>query len=218
MNNKFERGNNTVEYWNDKHHYYGIVEKPYAETMIKNWENDISDQGCAIAFIKENQNAILRKSLVDVGCAHGILLYYLKENVIKDWELVGYDFSDFIINNNASKYNKVKWEQRDILEFPIDREFGVITCIQTIEHFAEGDNYKLLDNMLDHCEYAIIATVDTIDSCFGEHLSHYTIDTFDNLGYDVIWKSKFDKIDMSNVGDYGDYHYILFIIKGKLCK
>ena len=43
--------------------------------------------------------------------------------------------------------------------------------------------YEILDNILDHCEYAIISTVDTEDDCFGEHISHYKIDTFEAVQF-----------------------------------
>ena len=57
-----------------------------------------------------------------------------------------------------------------------------------------------------------MTTVDTEDDCQGEHISHYKIDTFDKKGYEVIWKSKLSPINMPD----GIYHYIGFVIKGKL--
>lgn len=211
--NEIYRGNNTLDHWNQKHHSYGIINKPYEEVAYKDWETLLlADQGCTIALIKENHSAIKRKTLLDIGCAHGTMLWYLKEKIIREWGITGMDFSNFIIESNKKRYDKVTWEQRDILLEPLDRDFGIITCLQTIEHFAEGDNYKFLNNVLEHCEYCILATVDTKDDCFGEHISHYDIDIMDRKGYKVVWKSKLQEIQMPD----GIYNYIIFLIKGEL--
>ena len=37
-------------------------------------------------------------------------------------------------------------------------------------------------------------------------------DTFEKKGYNVLWKSNLDEINMPT----GIYHYIIFLIKGKL--
>lgn len=74
------------------------------------------------------------------------------------------------------------------------------------------DNIIRGNNTLEHCEYLILTTVDTKDDCFGEHISHYTIDTFEEKGYDVKWKAKLQEIQMPD----GIYNYIIFLIKGKL--
>jgi hypothetical protein len=83
---------------------------------------------------------------------------------------------------------------------------------ETIEHIAEGNNYKVLDNILEHCEYAIISTVNTEDDCGGEHISHYTFETFEEYGYNVKWKHLLDDINMPT----GKFNYMIFLIKGKL--
>ena len=103
---------------------------------------------------------------------------------------------------NMEKYNrgtntKSHWEDKhDSNMYEINREY----------------KYDHLDNILDHCEYAIVTTVDTEDDCGGEHISHYKIDTFNEKGYDVIWKSKLTPIRMPD----GIYNYIGFVINGKL--
>ena len=98
----------------------------------------------------------------------------------------------------------------------MNSDFGVITCFETIEHIEEGKNYQLLDNWVKHSEYLLLSTVTTPDDCRGEHISHYNFDTFEKKGYDVVWKAKLAKIDLTNIGYNGDYHYVIFLIKGKL--
>jgi 2-polyprenyl-3-methyl-5-hydroxy-6-metoxy-1,4-benzoquinol methylase len=218
MKDNIIRGNNTLSHWDDKHkNEYGEISIPYEEVYTKlgygAWENLVqADQGCSIRIIKENNEAIRRKSYLNIGCAHGTMDWYLKERIIPDWEMTALDFSGLVIEANKKRYSKINWEVRDVLLTPIEKDYGLITCLQTIEHFAEGDNYKFLDNTLEHCEYLILATVDTKDDCFGEHISHYTIDTFEEKGYDVKWKAKLQEIQMPD----GIYNYIIFLIKGKL--
>ena len=162
-------------------------------------------------IIVQNQNSITNKSILDVGCAVGKAVNYYKLNM-PEWSITGYDFSESGIQAAKMKIPNCEFECRDILNNPIDSNFGVITILETIEHIEEGTNYKVLDNLLEHCEYCILFTVDTEDDCFGEHISHYKLHTFEDKGYNVLWKSNLSEINMPN----GIYHYIIFLIKGKL--
>lgn len=211
MNNQY----NSIEHWNNKHlTSYGDLSTPYEKiNFLDNWETyTCGDHGISLGLFKENKNDINRKTVLEVGCADGKWLWYLKNKIAPEFECTGIDFSEVCINANQKRCSDIKWEQRDILKNPIEEDYGVICCFQTIEHFIEGDNYKILDNMLKHSEMVFLGTVDTVDDCFGEHVSHYTIDTFDNKGYDVIWKAKLGEINMPD----GIYHYIFFVIKGEL--
>lgn len=217
MNNKLFRGNNELDHWNKKHQQsYGHFGEKYEQFCPKypEWETLLeADQGCTIALIKENKDTIKRKSLIDIGCAHGGMVWYLKEHIISDWNVFGSDFSYDMINENKKRSDSVVWEQKDILLNPLDQDFGIVTCLQTIEHFQEGENYKFIDNTLNHCEYMILATVDTEDDCFGEHISFYKLKTMKEKGYNVIWESKLGKV---NSPIFGEFHTIIWLIKGNL--
>lgn len=216
MNNQITfRGNNEQSHWDSKHQEsYGHFGEGYEQFCPKNWENYTeADQGCTIAIVKNNKDSISRKSLIDIGCAHGGMAWYLKNNIIPDWKVIGSDFSPKMIEENKKRSSDVIWENRDVLLNPLNEEFGIVTCLQTIEHFQEGVNYKFIDNILEHCEYFILATVDTVDDCFGEHISFYTIDTMDQKGYNVVWKSKLGRV---NSPDGVEHHCIIFLMKGKL--
>lgn len=211
------RGNNEQDHWDTKHQQsYGHFGKSYVEICppYPTWETILeADQGCTISLVKENKEAISRKSLIDIGCAHGGMAWYLKKYIIPDWDVTGSDFSDKMIQENRKRSSDVTWEQRDVLVNPITEDFGIVTCLQTIEHFQEGLNYQFIDNVLNHCEYFVLATVDTVDDCFGEHISFYTIDTMDEKGYEVAWKSKLGQV---NSPDGNEHHCIIFLLKGKL--
>lgn len=211
------RGNNEQDHWDSKHREsYGHFNEKYEDFCPKypEWETMLeADQGCTIALIKENKETVVRKSLIDVGCAHGGMAWYLKKYIVPDWKVVGSDFSEAMIEENRKRCKEVLWEQRDVLLNPLTENFGIVTCLQTIEHFQEGQNYKFIDNILNHCEYFILATVDTVDDCFGEHISFYTINTMDEKNYNVVWKSKLGKV---NSPDKEDHHCIIFLLKGNL--
>ena len=204
---KHFRGTNTKDHWENKHIQQYEVNKPYNYDKLDN----LHYLKVSSDVILMNHNALKRKTVLDVGCAVGAALNLFQQRT-PQLTYTGYDFSQTAIDAATKKLPNITFECRDILENPIDKEFGLITFLETIEHIEEGTNYKILDNILDHCEYAIVTTVDTEDDCWGEHISHYKIDTFDEKGYDVVWKSKLTPINMPT----GVFHYIGFLIKGNL--
>ena len=203
----FNRGSNTKGYWENKHVGQYEVNREYNYDKL----DDIHYMKVSNSIINENSKVLSRKTVLDVGCAVGAALNLFQQTT-PELTYHGYDFSQTAIDAASAKLPNITFECRDILENPIDKEFGIITFLETIEHIEEGTNYKILDNILDHCEYALVTTVDTEDDCFGEHISHYKIDTFDEKGYDVVWKAKLTPINMPD----GIYNYIGFVIKGKL--
>lgn len=221
MNKEFNRGTNTQDHWNQKHIHQYEVNKEFDYSRM----GELSYIKVANDIIVQNQDSITRKSILDIGCAVGKAVNYYKIN-LPEWKCSGYDFSPSAIEAAKIKVPNCYFEQRDILLNPLGKrttitgdslieeneEYGVITMLETIEHIEEGTNYKILDNILEHCEYCIISTVDTEDDCFGEHISHYKLDTFEKKGYEVLWKSNLDEIYMPT----GIFHYIIFLIKGNL--
>jgi len=210
-------GANTKEYWNKKHMYQDLY-IPYDFNDIEKSPN--SYHGVASNILLINKESIDNKSLLEIGCAGGYFCAHIKQNILPDFEITGWDFSHTgidaaVINSNKLKLD-INYEERDFLLNPVDKDFGVICMFETIEHIESPNNFKVVDNMLEHSSLTMISTVTTKDDCGGEHLSHYEFDTFDKMGYDVLWKAKLLKIDMSATGDMGDYYYVFFLLKGKL--
>ena len=208
------RGQNTFEHWNEKHiREYGVFE-PYDFSQIP--KSPMSYHKVASDIIRANEEDFKNKSMLEIGCAVGYFCSYMKRHIIPKWKIVGWDFSKSGIDAAREKNTDIKdgltFEIRDVLETPVKDDYGLITCFETIEHIEEGKNYKLLDQWLEHCEYMILSTVDTEDDCNGEHISHYKLDTFTKKGYEVLWNAELAPINMPN----GIYHYIMFLIKGKL--
>jgi len=206
MSDKHFRGNNTVDYWHEKHKREFNLDGDY------DFPTDPINYGYVTKqLLIENKEAFVRKSILEIGCANGQTITDIK-NGLEDFDCYGCDFSPVSIESAKKKSLDVSYEVRDIILNPIKKDYGAICILETIEHIEEGTNYKILDNIINHCEYAIVSTVDTEDNCFGEHISHYKIDTFNKKGYNVVWKSKLSEINMPD----GIYHYMIFLLKGKL--
>ena len=214
MKDKYFRGTNIKERWEQKHIQQYHLDKPFDFTAYEN--NDMSGYGpVAAKLLEENKDAFKKTTLHELGCGNGSFSAYVKLNVLKDWEISAEDFSTVAIDTAKQKCPTVNYFTNDFLLNRVDKDYGCLAMFETIEHIEEGTNYKILDNMLEHSEYTIISTVDTEDDCFGEHISHYKIDTFDKKGYDVVWKSFLgDPIAQNLPG--GPFHYMIFLLKGKL--
>jgi len=211
MKKEYFRGTNIKNRWEQKHINEYNIDKPYDFSPYIN--GDMSGYGpVAAKIIEENEDAFSRKSLHELGCAGGNFVAYLKRNVISDWEISAEDFSSTAIEAAKKRQPDINFYENDFLLNRIDKDYGCICMFETIEHIEEGTNYEILDNILEHCEYAIISTVDTEDDCFGEHISHYKINTFEERGYNVEWKSFLGEINMPD----GIYHYMIFLLRGEL--
>jgi SAM-dependent methyltransferase len=207
----FFRGTNIKDKWERKHIQEYDLDKPFDFTVFEG-EDMLGYGSIGAKILEENKDVFNLNSLHELGCGNGAFVAYVKQYVLTDWDISAEDFSKPAIETAIQKCPSVTYYINDFLLNRIDKDYGCICLFETIEHIEEGTNYKILDNILDHCEYAIISTVDTEDDCFGEHISHYKIDTFEEKGYDVIWKSFLSEIQMPD----GIYHYMIFLLKGNL--
>lgn len=215
-------GKNTKSYWNQKHNNQYTKDGVWDYDQIP--QSPLSYHKVASDILSLNKDSVKRKSVLEIGCAAGFFTSYLKIHLLPHFEITGWDFSPYgieiakntIQDEHGEYLYDIQYEERDFLEKPIEENYGFICMFETLEHVAEPDNYKVVDNILNHCEYAIISTVNTVDDCGGEHISHYTIDSFDEHGYEVIWKQKLAPIDMSATGDFNEYYYFIVLLKGKL--
>ena len=65
-------------------------------------------------IIEENIEAFNRKSLHELGCAGGNFVAYLKQNVVKDWEVSGEDFSETAIDSARKRAPNVNFFTNDL--------------------------------------------------------------------------------------------------------
>lgn len=202
------RGSNSRGYWEKKH-----VREYINSPIIKYKDLDsLSYTKVATDILIENKDEFFNKSVLDLGCADGKTLAIMKSQV-PDFTYEGWDFSETAIKAARKKNENICFRSEDFLLNSIKTEYGLICMFEVLEHITSNNrtNFSLLDDILKHCEYCIISTVNTTDNCFGEHISHYTYNTFDTEGYEIIWKSYLNEINMPD----GIYHYMIFIIKGE---
>jgi len=211
-NENFNRGSNTKEYWSEKHSRQYKLNEPFDFSNIEAEKRSYNYIGSRL--IIENEESFKQKRLLEIGCGNGYFAAYIKSQ-LPGWYVEAWDFSPSAITSAKEKSPAVNFVERDFILKPVDTPFGIICIFETIEHIDETVNYKVLDNILDHCEYCVLSTVNTQDDCFGEHISHYTFNTFEEKGYDVKWKSKLAEIDMHD-GRQGEWYYMIFLITGNI--
>lgn len=91
-------------------------------------------------------------SVLDLGCARGEFLYYLKNN-IKYKQLVGIDYSDKLINE-AKKFhglNGVKFKVDSADDFNLNSKFDIIVMSGVLSYF--NDISKVFECMKNHLEH-----------------------------------------------------------------
>lgn len=116
------------------------VEKIYDEKYFKRWYLNFYDERKKYfkSLLKKIEKYIPQTGkLIDVGCGVGIFLEVMKE---KNYEVCGYDISDFAIDFCRKKgfnvYNKSFLE----LYFP-ESSFDLITFFDVVAHLKEPINY-----------------------------------------------------------------------------
>jgi len=211
---------NNTDHWNRKHTQQSDIFTPYNFSQITEDSLSYNKVASDIISLSILKNVVNNKSILEIGCSGGYFCSYLKYKIVpSDWIVEGWDFSVVAIES-AIRRNKdntnIIFKEVDILTTPVENNYGFICVFETLEHFDEGKNYELLNQWLEHCEYLILSTVTTIDDCCGEHVSHYKLDTFDEKGYEVIWKDNLVKINMEAAQDLNDYYYFMVVLKGKL--
>ncbi len=89
-------------------------------------------------------------SILDVGCARGEFLYYLKKKNMRFKEMVGVDYSHSLINNarNFEGLRGVKFYCKLAEAFNLNKQFDFITAISILSFF--DDPKTTLGNLKKH--------------------------------------------------------------------
>jgi SAM-dependent methyltransferase len=86
------------------------------------------------------------KTVLDAGCAHGILVEALRERGVDAW---GIDASEYAISQ--AKEHVGEYTAVSLLENPLPtnfpKHFDLVVCIEVIEHISPQDNPFALDNL-----------------------------------------------------------------------
>jgi SAM-dependent methyltransferase len=100
------------------------------------------------AKIKQNIKKDEQKELIDIGCANGEFLYYIKQN-FSNWKLTGIDITpEFIKTGLEFKgLEGVDLKVKDL--FDLRGEYDIVCSMGTFNVFREAE--KVLDKFLEIC-------------------------------------------------------------------
>jgi len=102
--------------------------------------------------------SVLTSSLLDVGCALGDGLMYLKSKCPKVNMFAGTDLSNEVIKicKSNPELRQMKFFQHDILK-PFPTRYNNIICLQTLEHIENPQ--KAIQNLIDATKTLLIIGV-----------------------------------------------------------
>jgi ubiquinone/menaquinone biosynthesis C-methylase UbiE len=100
-----------------------------------------------IASLNDKGNDTLQ--VLDVGCATGALIGYLKDCNPK-WKYTGIDISSKLLDVAREKMPDCKWVEGSGLDISskFNKKFDLVVCFGVLGIFDEGDAIKLFDNLL----------------------------------------------------------------------
>lgn len=120
--------------------------------MKETWENyDVDNQ------IKRKAEHIIQlvpkdvKTIIDIGCGNGIIT----NELVKQWDVVGLDFSE-----EALKYLNCKIVKASATDIPLDNNsFDLVLCSEMLEHLIDEDLKKAINEIKRLSKKYLIITV-----------------------------------------------------------
>lgn len=161
---KFYNDNYTSKKWDDGVDSSLRYSDSYKKTVFDEYDITLSDIDIPVHELKN-------KHLLDIGCANGIFLDFLKNNGIID--TFGIDISEEMITIAKQKSHNVKVAEPS--EIP-SNSFDVVTMWDVIEHLEEPINYiRHVKRILKKHGSFVIQTPNTgiLSDLFAERWAHY---------------------------------------------
>jgi 2-polyprenyl-3-methyl-5-hydroxy-6-metoxy-1,4-benzoquinol methylase len=131
--------------------------------------------------------------LLDVGCGHGVTLSAMAK-LFPNWQLFGHELSDT---------NKAQIESIENLEMlytgklaEIDRDFGLISMVHSLEHFTEPLNtLRTLHSLIENNGHLFVEVCNLEENPFdilvADHLTHFAPATLASMaaraGFEVLF-------------------------------
>lgn len=119
-------------------------------------------------------------SILDVGCASGELLSFLKADTGTTGDLAGIDLSDELIENARERFADpdIEFSVADAATFKSSKKYDLITMASVLSYF--DDPYPVLKNMLSHLNPGGLVLVSGVFNDYGiEVRMSYKLPTHD---------------------------------------
>lgn len=131
-------------------------------------------------------------SLVDVGCASGDFLYFIKS--IKNFKLTGIDYSKKLLRLARIKNKNIKFQNINLKNNNnFKKKFDVVTCLGTMTAF---DDWKIpLKNLFKLCKK-------NGEIILYDPINIYNIDTILRYKKDEKWLSAFNLFSKKTITKY----------------
>ncbi len=143
------------EIWGDTVRYYPSA--VHRRRLIRNW----------IVPLRP-------KTLLDVGCGPGNLLFTLKQELLET-QFTGVDNAHDTVAKNRQRFPWARFASLDLATAHLSETFDVVVCSEVIEHIH--DDERALDNLVAMTKRYLLITVPTgplypLEAGFG-HVRHY---------------------------------------------
>jgi SAM-dependent methyltransferase len=111
------------------------------------------------AFLVKNLPNLRGQRHLDVGCAFGFLVQYMREKGVYSY---GLDVSEYAIRNAVPEARRYVWVQ-DITQRPIDDKYDLITCVEVIEHIPCQNELMVLTELVRKSKYFYLSSEYNLD-------------------------------------------------------
>ncbi|MGB4595475.1 MAG: class I SAM-dependent methyltransferase [Anaerolineaceae bacterium] len=93
------------------------------------------------------------KSVLDAGCAWGILVETLRDREVEAW---GIDISSYAISQVVEKVKPYCWVGSISIDF--NRSYDLIVCIEVLEHMEKIDAACAVKNLCEHADRILFSS------------------------------------------------------------
>ena len=149
-----------------------ITDRYFEEEEVRSNPNPYED----FFYVLKNTFDLARvESFLDVGCATGWLLFFLRKN-FPEIQIRGLEYFEYHKNAADPLVNK-EIHIKDIRDsLSLGRKYDIVNCTEVGEHIEPSSTEMFLDNLKNHCaKYLVVSWGDTggvNDRKRDPHLQH----------------------------------------------
>ena len=128
-------------------HYY------YAHSCGEPYQRDETWLTLFRWFAERIQQDLQPASVLDAGCAFGLLVECLRQRGVEAW---GIDISEYALQNVPAAVHP--YCRLGSITWPFDRRYDLIVCIEVLEHLPSGDAEKAIQNLCQAADRVLFSS------------------------------------------------------------